>query len=301
MEIRAECVPCLMKRVLFQARLADNGTEFKAMRAAMRKYAKEFREGRNSAEVATEVHRAAYAAMGVDPYVKLKIRADEVAGEYIDAAERYISSSDDRMKAAILVAAIGNIMDFGMGKAIDDPDEFRNEFWNLIDQRIGRDDTDTVKEILSKAKKVIYVFDNCGETQLDRLLIREIRKAGTKVIGIMRGEPILNDATLADAERIGLNKELDSIHTTGEFRIGIRLNALSDDLKEEIVSADLMIAKGMANFESLSDQGVPIPLVYILRSKCAPVADALGIPIGVNAVIVRDERKKDLPQCDRVA
>jgi uncharacterized protein with ATP-grasp and redox domains len=274
--------------VLFQAELANNGTEFDALKAAMNAFSKGLRKGRNSAEMATEVHRAAYSAMKVkDPYLQLKIRADEVAGEYIDDASKFIEASEDRMRAAILVSSIGNIMDFGMGKAIDDPDRFRKEFRGLLEQGIGYDDTGIVKKILSKAKSVIYVFDNCGESQLDKLLIREIKKAGTKVIGVVRGEPILNDVTLEDAERIGLDKELDALFTTSEFRVGIDMNALNEDLRKEIASADLMIAKGMANFEALADQNVPIPIVYILRSKCTPVADALGVPIGINAVAVR--------------
>jgi len=296
MEVRPECVPCLLKRVLFQAELANNGTELDALKAAMQAFSGGLRKGRNSAEMATEVHRAAYSVMGVDPYVKLKIRADEVAGEYIGAASEYISSSPDRIRAAILVAAIGNIMDFGMGKAIDDPDEFRKEFKKLIAQGIGHDDTGAVKKILSSAKNVIYIFDNCGESQLDKLLIREIRSMGIKVTGVVRGEPILNDVTLADAERTGLGKETDSLHAATGFRVGIDLDSLNTELRSKISSADLIIAKGMANFESLSDQDVPVPAVYILRTKCAPVADALGIPLGINAVVLRKERKNDLLQ-----
>jgi len=292
MDVRPECVPCLLKRVLFQAELAGNGSEMDALKEAMAAFSEGLRKGRNSAELATEVHRAAYKAMNVkDPYIGLKVRADDVAEEYIEAAERYISSSKDRMKAAILIASIGNIMDFGMGKAIDDPDMFRKEFGKLIEQGIEHDDTDIMEQILSNAKSIVYIFDNCGESQLDKLLIREIRKAGTKIIGVVRGEPILNDVTMKDAERIGLMKEVDEMHTTSEFRIGVRLDSLTKELQKKVASADLIIAKGMANFESLSDQDVPVPIAYILRSKCVPVADALGIPTGINAVVVKGLQK----------
>ena len=288
MDMRPECVPCLTKRVLFQAELAGNGTEFIALKEAMRVFSEEFGEGVNSADAATKVHKAAYKAMRIkDPYLDLKLRADEVAGEYIEPAEEYIRTTKDRMKAAILIASLGNIMDFGMGKAIDDPEMFRKEFKNLIEQGIGYDHTDKIKQILANAKSIIYVFDNCGESQLDKLLIREIKRNGTKVIGVVRGEPILNDVAMSDAIRIELDKEVDKMFTTSEFRIGLKLDNLSEDLKKEISSASLMIAKGMANFESLSDQKVPIPVAYILRSKCAPVADALGVPVGINAVKVR--------------
>ncbi|MCL2785802.1 MAG: ARMT1-like domain-containing protein [Methanomassiliicoccaceae archaeon] len=297
MDIRPECVPCLLRRVLFQAELAGNGTELNALRAAAEAFSIGLREGRNSAEMATEVHRAAYAAMGVkDPYLELKVRADKVAEEYIHDAEEFISSSSDRLREAVLIASIGNIMDFGIAEAIDDPDMFRKEFGTLLSQGIGYDQTDVVKEILSKSKSVVYLFDNCGESQLDKLLIREIKRSGIKVIGVVRGEAVLNDVTLSDAERIGLDKEVDEMHTTSEFRIGVCIDSLTEDLRNKIISADLMIAKGMANFESLSDQDVTIPIAFILRSKCAPVAAALGIPVGINAVSVKfpsREHKKD--------
>jgi len=293
MEMRPECVPCLLKRVVFQAELAGNGTEFKALKAAMKAFSDGMHDGVNSAKMATDVHRAAYSAMNVDdPYIMLKIRADEIAEEYIDDAAKYISSSDDRMRAAILVAVIGNIMDFGLDNAIDDPNEFRKEFRKLIDQGIGHDETGKVKEMLSEARSVIYLFDNCGESQLDKLLIREIRRNGTRVVGVVRGKPILNDVTMEDAKRIALDEEVDTIYTTSEFRIGVDIGALDEGPKEEIASADLMIAKGMANFESLSDQDVPIPVVHILRSKCAPVAEALGVPVGINVVAVRKSTRK---------
>ena len=285
MEIRPECVPCLMTRVLFQARLADNGREYEALSAALKAYGKEFGKGRNSADVATEVHRQAYSAMGVkDPYLALKIRSDEVAEGYLEMAEGLVNDSDNRFRTAVLISAIGNIMDFGSGIAIDHPDDFNREFSKLFDQGIDSDDTDEMLSVLKDSESVIYLFDNCGESQLDKVLIREIRKLGVRVVGVVRGEPILNDVTGEDAERIGLNKELDRMLTTSQFAIGLDLNKIGDDLKEEISKAGMIIAKGMANYESLSDQRVNIPIVHILRSKCVPVADSLGVRTDKNIV-----------------
>ena len=129
MKVTPDCVPCLMRRVLFQARLLENGCEFDAVGAALEAYAKEYRAGRNSAEIATEVHRAAYSVMKDDPYRKMKIDADAVAGEYLDQVEKYIDSSDDRLAAAVKVAVIGNIMDFGV--AMNSPEEFRSRFRSI--------------------------------------------------------------------------------------------------------------------------------------------------------------------------
>ena len=285
MEIRSECVPCLMERVRFQAILAGNGTEFSALKEAMRTYAEEFSEGRNSAEVATAVHKSAYKAMGIpDPYHELKVRADDVAMEYLDRAKSMVNNSKDKLRTAVLLSVIGNIMDFGSGIAIDDPDDFRNEFEKLLSQGIGSDDTDKMEAVLKKAKKVIFVFDNCGEGQLDKVLIKELQSYGVKVIGVVRGKPILNDITQEDAERIGLDKILDGLYTTGQFAIGMDMKGIDEDLRKEIETADMMIAKGMANYESLSDQSLKIPIVHILRTKCKPVADSMGTPTGINVV-----------------
>lgn len=286
MKLTPDCVPCLMKRVLFQARLLENGCESEAVGAALRAYAKEYAVGRNSAEVATEVHRSAYEVMGVDPYIKIKLDADRIAEEYLDQVMGYVDSAEDRFSAAVRVAVIGNIMDFGV--SLSSPEEFRAVFKKLLDQGIGSDDTARMKELLTDSKSVLYFFDNCGESQFDKLLIREIQRMGVRVVGVVRGERILNDVTMEDAERIGLDKILDRTVSTGTFAVGAVLSKAKDDLKEELDRADMMICKGMANYESLSDQDAGMPKVFILRTKCGPVARSLGVPENINVVRVAE-------------
>ena len=286
MKLTPDCVPCLMKRVLFQARLLENGCESEAVGAALRAYAKEYAVGRNSAEVATEVHRSAYEVMGADPYIKIKLDADRIAEEYLDQVIGYVDSAEDRFSAAVRVAVIGNIMDFGV--SLSSPEEFRAVFKKLLDQGIGSDDTARMKELLTDSKSVLYFFDNCGESQFDKLLIREIQRMGVRVVGVVRGERILNDVTMEDAERIGLDKILDRTVSTGTFAVGAVLSKAKDDLKEELDRADMMICKGMANYESLSDQDAGMPKVFILRTKCGPVARSLGVPENINVVRVAE-------------
>ena len=284
MRVTPDCVPCLMKRVLFQARLLDNGCESDAVAAALKVYAKEYDPDRNSAEVATEVHRAAYEVMGADPYYQMKIDADRIAGEFLDQVTDYVEKSEDRFAAAIRVAVIGNIMDFGVGLAIERPEQFRDRFQALLDQGIGADDTERLREKLKGSKSVLYFFDNCGESQFDKILIQEIQRMGVRVVGVVRGQAILNDVTFEDAQRIGLDRILDRTVSTGLFAIGANLSKAGGDLKEELERADLIIAKGMANYESLSDQDAGIPKVFILRTKCEPVARSLGVPADINVV-----------------
>jgi uncharacterized protein with ATP-grasp and redox domains len=284
MDIRPECVPCLLNRVLFQARLAGNGSEFRALSAALSAYAEEFAEGRNSAEVATGIHRKAYAAMGVkDPYTELKVRADEVAGSLLEKAAEFVDRSEDPLRAALTVSLAGNIMDFGQSSSLDDPDKFAELFEGLLAQGIGSDDTDLLRETLARPGEILFIFDNCGESQLDKILIRELKKTGKKVIGVVRGVPILNDVTMEDAIRIGLDAELDGIIGTGAFAIGIPLD-VPDEICDAISNSCLVLAKGMANYESLGDRDIGVPVAFVLRAKCVPVADSLHVKTGTNVV-----------------
>lgn len=278
-----ECVPCLMGRVLFQSYLPNNGKERESVEAALKTYAKVISEEPNSARMAAFVHKSSYDALGVsDPYLELKVRADEVALKYYDRVVDFIEGSDDRFKAAVKVAIMGNIMDFGAGIAIEDPEEFDDHFESLLEMELTIDDTRRIRDEAERADTVVYIFDNCGESVFDILLIEQIRAMGKRVVGVVRGEPILNDVTTEDALRVGLDKHLDAIMTTNSFSIGVDMEKIDDLLRNEIDNAGLIIAKGMANFESLGEEDLPTPIAYLLKTKCRPVASEFNVEIGSN-------------------
>ena len=285
MRFTADCAPCLMRRVLFQSRLEGGGLEFEAVKAAIDVLSERMRDDIQSVGIATEVHRRAYEAIGSeDPYRDIKVRADQVAEPYVGMLDRAVMESDDPLRTAIVAAVVGNIMDFGAGSAISDPDEFMGVFDGMVAQGLGCDDTDLLRAELERVPGVVYMFDNCGESQLDKVLIRQLRRTGKRVVGAVRGAPILNDVTLEDAERIGMDRELDRLVTTGKFYIGIDWDDVPAELQEEISACGLIIAKGMANYEATSDRRLPVPIVHILRTKCRPVASSLGVPEGINVV-----------------
>lgn len=286
MKITPDCVPCLMKRVLFQAKLLNNGCEREVVPAALKIFAEEFDYSETSTDVANKVHKRAYEIMGRDPYAQLKVDADKVAGEYLGFAGEYVSSSDDTFSAAIRLAVVGNIMDFGVGLAIENPEQFRERFRDMLDQGIGSDDTERFRSLLKGSKKILYFFDNCGESQFDKFLIKEIQRMGVKVVGVVRGANILNDVTMEDAKRIGLDKMLDGIVSTGAFMVGCNMDMAGKELKDELKDADMIVCKGMGNFESMGDTELGIPKVFILRTKCLPVAKELGVEPDINVVRV---------------
>jgi hypothetical protein len=154
-----------MKRILFQARLAGTGHEFDAVKQCMALYSEMMDPEICSATIATKVHDLAYSIMECpDPYLQMKIDADEVAARYLPQAQEFIESSDNRLKAAVRVSLVGNIMDFGSGIAIDSPNEFGKMFDSLLDQGIGSDQTDMLEKLIDTSDTVLYAFDNCGES-----------------------------------------------------------------------------------------------------------------------------------------
>ena len=287
MKFTADCGPCLMRRVLFQSRLVGNGLEFDAVKAAAEVLGTRMDPEVDSVKISSEVHWRAYRAIrSEDPYFELKCRADAVAEPYERQLEEMVEASDEPLRTAIMGAVAGNVMDFGSGAAIDDPDLFSEVYDDIVAQGLGLDDVGMFEDLLSEVPGVVYMFDNCGESRLDMVLMRLLRGMGKRVVGVVRGAPILNDVTMEDAKRVGIDRVADRLLSTGKFYVGIDWDDVPQDLQEEIEGCGLIIAKGMANFEATSGRSIPVPVVHILRSKCAPVARALGVPQNINVVKV---------------
>ena len=288
MKIDPECVPCLLKRIVFQSRLVEGQDGAAPLQAALKVVAERYDGKVNSALLATKVHAEAYRALGVrDPYHELKVRSDEVATSLVPELNRYLDEADDRLEAAVLGSIVGNVMDFGPEIAIQHPDELFDVFHNLMDQGLDVNDVPRMKEKLLRSRKVLYLMDNCGEAVFDIPLVQEIQKLGVEVVGVAKGEPILTDVTREDARRSGIDKVFDRMVDTGQFAIGLDLDRLGDEMEKEMQEYDLIIAKGMANFESLSDTDVG-PIVYLLRAKCRPVAHYLGVVKDQNVAVYRE-------------
>jgi damage-control phosphatase, subfamily I len=284
MQIAAECVPCLLNRVLFETELVDPALKDQAMAVAVTILAEGFRPGMNSAAVATKVHRAVYDAIGSkDPYHELKERANQIAASLYPRAETYVNGSSDRLEAACLMSIIGNVLDFGLGIGYDEPEDLSRKFDALVGQGLGVNDVAEMRRLLVKGGSVVYLMDNCGEIVFDRLLVKELKAMGVRVVGVVKGESILTDVTEVDLRTTGMDKVFDECMSTGSFAIGIDTALIGRTLLEALENADLIISKGMANFESLSDQKFP-RVAYLMRTKCRPVAAAIGAAEDQNVV-----------------
>jgi hypothetical protein len=243
-----------------------------------------------SATVATQVHRKTYELLGTnDPYGALKRKSNEIALDIYPSAEKLVTSSKDTLRTAFLCSIVGNVLDFGIGIGYDNPARLKKDFKSLLDEGLGLDDTTRIKALLKKAESVVYLADNCGEIVLDRLALKELKKLDIDLTLVVKEEPILADATKKDISGLGMERIVDRIVEAPGFAVGIDLDSLTGKFGEMMENADLIIAKGMANFESLSETDLA-PVAYLLRTKCSPVANALGLKKDINAVKLLERR-----------
>jgi len=292
MKIQTECVPCLIKRIIFEAEQSTDDPEIrkKVIKNAVKAIAELYDPDECSITIATKVHKVAYDTLGDnDPYNDLKERSNKVAENLVPRVEELVKKSADPLKTSIICSIIGNMLDFGIEGASNNPEGLIDIFEEYIEKGLGYDDTEQLKDLLSKSKNVLLFTDNCGEFTFDKILCRELKKAYPDIILtlVVKGEPILSDATREDVEKLHFDEVVDNILDTGCFVVGVDFKQLPADLKKALDETNLIICKGMANYEAFSETNYK-PIAYLMRTKCKPIADSAGIPFDINAVKVFD-------------
>jgi uncharacterized protein with ATP-grasp and redox domains len=288
MKIEPECVTCLLKRIIFEAELStdDPLLRLKTVQNSCKALEELYDPNNSSAEIATKVHKIAYETLGdKDPYEKIKARSNKIAEALVPRVNELIECSDDPLRITILATIVGNLMDFGIPGASERPEILSDVFEDIFAEDLGHDDTEEIKEILKTAKNVVLFTDNCGEIVFDKILCRELKKFSPNIhlTLVVKGEPIISDATIKDAMELKFDEIVDEILNTGCFAIGLDFKKMPSELGNALKKADLIICKGMANYEAFSETDFK-PVAYLLRTKCSAIAKSIGLPMNVNIV-----------------
>ena len=205
-----------------------------------------------------------------------RLMLDLVASESIS---NRVFAAEDPLRAALGYAMTGNFIDFG---AMDSVDE--EKLRTLLAGAAERVDAQNPAYIalrhgLSAARRLTLLTDNCGEIVLDKLLAEVIHTLypDLDVTVLVRGGEVLNDATMEDAVQVGLN-QLDGIRVmgNGDRLAGTDIDRISPEAKEALLTADLVLAKGQGNYETL--RGCGLPIYYAFLCKCRFFADRFGVP-----------------------
>ena len=187
-----------------------------------------------------------------------------------------ISRADDPLALALRFSQIGNYIDFGALGSVDD-DKLRGFLGQAETLLLSEDAYLNFTEKLKTAKKLVFLTDNCGEIVLDKLLLETITKAypHLECTVIVRGEPVLNDATMEDALQVGIDA-CGKVIPNGTNIAGTYIPWLSAEAKAEMDEADILIAKGQGNFESL--HGCGLNIYYLFLCKCQWFMERFGLP-----------------------
>ena len=211
-----------------------------------------------------------------DIYRDFKREATEHARAFLPYIEATIEKSVDRFHAALKAAVAGNVIDLAATERFD----LEEEVAKVFDTPFAIDDSAELREMLSKARKVLVIGDNVGEHLFDKVLMKNLRKLFPDVwLGyVVRGVPIINDVTRKEAEDAGIGEVADIIDS-GVSTPGLDLSQVNETMKRHYQEADLILSKGMGNYESLNDTSTR-PTFYLLKVKCNVVASSLGRNVG---------------------
>ena len=286
MKIHPRCAPCLLSRVQYEAELStkDIALQKKAGLAGIEVLRKYLVDGAPATHLSTKIHREAYRVLGdIDPYREKKRQSNAAAKKLLPFARDFVSEKDS-FRRAVLAAIIGNSFDFGVLGFDADKATAKETMLRQFERGLDVDDTDSMKSMLAD---VVYLADNCGEIVFDTLLFEEIKKLGGKITLVVRGAPILNDVTMKEVKELGLDKKVDRVLTTGSNAIGLCLQEAPPELVDALEDATLIISKGMANYETMSEYDFK-PIAYLLKTKCESVAEAMGLSRNMNVARVEE-------------
>lgn len=190
--------------------------------------------------------------------------------------EEKIEASENPLATALVMARIGNYIDFGVMQDVDE-----NTFLELFkdtDMRVDERTTfDSFFEQCSRAKSFLLLTDNCGEIVLDKLFLRQLRKCfpNMDITVMVRGGEAFNDATMEDAKYVGLADEFNVI-TNGEKIAGTVYKRLPEHARRAIDNADVILSKGQANYESFAGEGHHAFFTFLC--KCDLFVSRFNVP-----------------------
>ncbi|HEY0721335.1 MAG TPA: ARMT1-like domain-containing protein [Gammaproteobacteria bacterium] len=264
-----ECQHCFLRQALDAARRAGlDASASAALQMRVRLELATMAASMTPPERASRIHALVREVSGnQDPYRLAKQEATAHALALYPQLKQRIAHAADPIELAVRIAIAGNIIDLGVASEYD----LEASIAQVLTQPLAIDHLARLKQAAREAGELLFLADNAGETVMDRLLIETLAKPTTYVV---KGGAAVNDATRDDARAAGLDA-VCTVIDNGAAILGTLFEQCRPELKQRFDRAPLIIAKGMANYESLhgSRQG----LFFLLQSKCAVVAAHLGV------------------------
>lgn len=269
MDLQLDCLACILRQVVEASRMAtdDKALHGKIMDEALSRIA-EYRNYKSAPALTREILSIISRHTGVsDLYAEVKNSDIEEAKEILPRLKAFLDKTDNKLYWALKIAATGNVIDRAINHAA-------NGVETLIEKEVKRkfaiDDYAIFEEMIADARNILVIGDNAGESVFDRILIEHL--PGKNFIYAVRSGPTLNDVTMEDAVRSGLDG-CAKIISSGCDSPGVMLEECSREFLDVFWGADMVISKGQGNFEMLS--GCGREMFFLLKLKCYAISAAM--------------------------
>ena len=273
MKVAFDCIPCTVQsclRLLDEGCIAEDQRERLLRRTLL--FLAETDWEQSPPAMARELHAQLRREAGVDdPYREIKQRSNRAMIDRLEDLRGRLSRADDPFATAVRLAVAGNVIDFG-ARHLFDPDR---TIERVVTADLAIDHTEKLRADLDAARSVLYIGDNAGEIVLDGLFLETL--ARPDVTFVVRGGPVLNDATTVDADLVGISDHA-RLMTTGDDSPGVILDRSSGEFRRAFERSDVVIAKGQGNLEGLWDASREV--YFLLTVKCERIARHIGAPVG---------------------
>ncbi|MDD3148160.1 MAG: ARMT1-like domain-containing protein [Candidatus Riflebacteria bacterium] len=279
MKMSLDCIPCFIRQALDAARMtSDNPAVHEKILSEVLQWACNVDLKQPAPMIGQRIHQRLRQIVGRDdPYRNAKDHQNNMAMAMLPELQARIDAASDPLDMALRIAIAGNVIDLGVPGTVTDF-KIRETLENcLTEPLIGK--PEEFKAAVAKARKILYLTDNAGEIAFDRLLIARLRPE--RVTVAVRGGPAINDATIPDAIAVGM-PELVKVTDNGSDAPGTVLSDCSQSFRQLFKEADMIIAKGQGNFETLSDE--PGNIFFLFKAKCKVIADHAEVKLGSHVV-----------------
>ena len=268
MKLNSKCMACQIRIQEAKIRHFNDEDRKKQYMEAIRQRFEHPKDDDCVPSISTELKKFYCSFWGVpmEDFTRINKEYDQLMLDLEAELRSTIRYSEDPLKAALIYARTGNYIDFA---AL--PEVSKETALSLIKSE-NKDDLDEQEyrqfcQDMKKAENVVYITDNCGEIVLDKIAIQILKKIfpNIRITALVRGLPAGNDATMEDAEFCGLT-DVVPVLGNGNDVGGTWLHGISTHARELLYNADVIIAKGQGNYETL--HGCGLNIYYLFLCKC---------------------------------
>ncbi len=277
MKIQENCLPCIVNQAIKVATMVGLEDKEQLLRKTFTYLSQVDFKTSSTPEVIGEIFVLLKKEIGnEDPYKETRVQYNKMFLEQIPDLEREINGVENSFIEAIKYAIIGNMIDFNPIHNLLLSD-IETSFTRLKEEQLEINHSNLLIQEIGNAATILYLGDNCGEICLDKILIKKIKELNPscQVFFGTRGEAVVNDSVEEDAYFVGIDDHA-TIISNGDSSMGTVLYRTSKRFQEIYKNADIVIAKGQANYECLSNENKNI--YFLLMTKCSMIAMNIGVP-----------------------